>query len=428
MANLGDYGNTIGPLARIDYAAMHAEKVSRAREQMAAHGLGAIVCLADTNFEYVTNVPMMSGTAQGIGGNRYAVLPEDGRPIAFEESDTAYHMQQVLPDYTEVRKAVPLPPGGVWAASAPGARRHLEETFATQIAGLLDELGLAAEPVGIDQNNPTLIGALEAEGLEVSTAGAGALLEARRIKTREEQEHVRKLAGIIDGAFARMAETVRPGVTEREVYGECVKFAIEHGLTPDGGHLQSGPHTWPKDVTKAASDRLIRPGDTVYADFFNWGCFGYRSCYYRTFSVGPASREVREAHDRAVEWLEDAEAAIQPGATTKEVVANWPDEVELWSDRPPYVGTHEEALSTFFNNMGHGIGLSLYEPPFFWHPTSDRWPQEIEAGMTIAIETQEATPDNSRGVRIEDMLLVTDDGPELLSKWPKDSITELPLY
>lgn len=428
MVNLGDYGNTIGPLARIDYEKMHADKVERAREQLAERGLGSVLCLTDNNFEYVTNVPVMSGTSQGVGGNRYAVLAEEGRPIAFEESDTAYHMEQILPDYTAVRKAVPLPPGGVYTSSAPGAQQHLEETFATQIYDLLEERGLHKEPVGIDQHNPSLIAALEAEGLTVTTAGAEALLMARRIKTPEEREHVRKLAAIIDGAFAKMAETIGPGVTEREVMGECVKFAIEKGLTPDGGHIQSGPHTWPKDVTKMTSDRPIRPGDVVYADFFNWGCYGYKSCYYRTFSVGPASEEVQAAYERAVGWLNAAEDALQPGATTKDVVDNWPDEIELWSDRPPYVSDHEDALSTFFNNMGHGIGLSLYEPPFFWHPTSDRWPQEIEPGMTIALETQEGTPDNAQGVRIEDMLIVTESGPELLSRWPKDEITELPLY
>lgn len=428
MANIGDYGDTIGPLAKFDYEKMHEEKVERAREEMHSRGIGSVLCLSDTNFEYVTNVPMMSGTSQGIGGNRYAVLAEEDRPIAFEESDTAYHLEQILPDYTEVRKAVPLPPGGVYTASAEGAQKHLEETFASQIFEILEEKGLHKEPVGIDQNNPPLITALKDQGLEVTTEGAGALLEARRIKTKEEQEHVRKLAALVDGAFATMAKTIEPGVTEREVMGECVKYAIEKGLTPDGGHIQSGPHTWPKDVTKLTSDRTLRPGDVVYADFFNWGCYGYKSCYYRTFSVGSASEEVREAHDRAVSWLEDAEAALQPGNTTKEVVDNWPDEVELWSDRPPYVEDHEDALSTFFNNMAHGIGLSLYEPPFFWHPTSDQWPQEIEAGMTIAIETQEGTPDDSQGVRIEDMVLITEDGPEILSRWPKDEITEIPLH
>ncbi len=156
--------------------------------------------------------------------------------------------------------------------------------------------------------------------------------------------------------------------------------------------------------------------------------YGYRACYYRTFSIGPAAPDVKEAYNRLMKWLRDGEKVLKPGATTKDVVEKWPDEIELWSKRPPYVKDERGALSTFFNNMGHGIGLTLYDPPFFWRPLSLRWPQTLEAGMTIALETQDGTPDNRCGARVEDMIIITDDGYDIISKWPADELMELPLF
>jgi Xaa-Pro aminopeptidase len=60
--------------------------------------------------------------------------------------------------------------------------------------------------------------------------------------------------------------------------------------------------------------------------------------------------------------------------------------------------------------------------------TSLKYPQKLEAGMVIALETQGGTPDNRCGVRVEDMIIITDGGYEVISRWPKEEITELPLY
>lgn len=428
MVNLGEYGETIGPLAQIDYHTLFEEKVSRARDEMKNHDLGVLLCLSDPNFEYVTNAPVFTGVSQGIGGNRYAILPLDGDPIAFDEACHEYHLKEAMPEYLRTEKAVPLPPSGPYNSLPSGAQEELVERFADQIARVLADEGLETETIGVDVNNELLVDALEQNGLEVTTAGGSALRAARAIKTEEEQQLIRKLAATVDGCFATLAKTARAGVTEREVWSECVSYAIEHGLSVDGGYIASGPHTWPKDSTRPVSDRILRPGDVLFADFFNLGCYGYRSCYYRTFSIGPASSAVEETYETVLRWLTDAEEAMEPGATTEEVIESWPREEELWSERPPYIRDRDEAFSTFFTNMGHGIGLSLYEPPFFWKPTASEWPQELEEGMTIAIETHEGLPDSSQGIRVEDMVLITSDGCEVLSRWPKETITELPLY
>jgi Xaa-Pro aminopeptidase len=424
--NIGDYGRTISPVASIDFDKMLKDKLKRARDAMKKYNLGSVLCLTPPNIQYVTNIPLLSGAAYGIVGYAYALLPYEGTPIHFQDCDGAYHLKNLVKNI-EVEYAIPAF-GGPWVSSAPEAREYIANMFADQIYEKLKELRLDKEVVGIDSNMPHVIRALEKRGLKVDPIGGEALLEARMIKTPEEQQLIRLLAYILDGCFALMARIARPGVTEREIFKQVVAYAIEHGLTVDGGYICSGPSTWPKDTTRQCTDRRLRPGDVFYSDLFNFGCAGYRSCYYRTFSVGPAPKDVKETYERVITWLKEAEKVLRPGITTKEVVEKWPDERELWSKKPPYITDEKKLLSTFFNNMGHSIGLSIYEPPFFWRPTSLKWPQKLEAGMTIALETLDGTPDNRFGVRVEDMIIITETGYEVISGWPADEITELPLY
>lgn len=414
------------PLGGVDFDRMLREKQARARAMMKKHGLGALLCLTDANVAYVSNAPPIfpGGPAMG-GGNRYALLPLEGQAVVFEECNTAFVLKHTLRD-VEVEYSIPGF-GGPHQASSPEARQYLTRKHAEQILSVLRRHGLEGERVGVDTNNPALLEAYRAVGLDVSLEGAQALEEARSIKTPEELECFRALATIIDGCFATLARSLRPGVTEREVFARCVSYAIENGITPYGGFIVSGPHTWPKDNTRPYSGRRIRPGDVVYADFFNFSFFGYRACCYRTFYVGRAPRELRETYARVYRWLRDAEGALKPGATTRDVVEAWPDERELWGDKPPYIRSELDRLSTYWMNMGHGLGLSLYEPPFFWRPVALEHPQPIHANMAIALETLDCTPDGRMGVRVEDMLVVTDGGCEVLTRWPADEITEVPL-
>ncbi|MCS7133951.1 MAG: Xaa-Pro peptidase family protein [Candidatus Caldarchaeum sp.] len=425
--NVGEMGfpeNT--PLGKIDFDKMLREKIARAREKMREYGLSALVCVLDINVGYITNVPPIFPAGIAVGGNRYAVLPIDGEPVVFEECNTAFVLKQAM---NNVRVEYSIPgSGGPHLASAEEAQHYLTREWASQIFSILREYGLGRERVGIDVNSPHLVEALRKSGLDVSPDGGKALLEARMIKTPEELECIRALASVIDGMFATLARSLRAGVTEKEVFAKCVAYAIEHGLTPYGGFIVSGPHTWPKDNSRPFSGRRIRPGEVVYADFFNFSLNGYKSCYYRTFVVGKAWKELKETNQRVYEWLKEAEKKVKPGSTTRDVVETWPDESELWSTKPPFIRTERDKLSTFWMNMGHGIGLGLYEPPFFWRPVALRWPQRIEPNMAIALETLDCTPDGKAGVRIEDMLIVTESGHEVISKWPAEEITEVPLY
>jgi Xaa-Pro aminopeptidase len=263
----------------------------------------------------------------------------------------------------------------------------------------------------------------------VNIDGRKIMQEARMVKLPEEQQMFRRLANVLDGCFGVIAKTARPGVPEYEVLGAAARYALSHYVSPDGGYILSGQHTWPKDQSRQCTDRKLRVGDTVVIDLYNYKYFGYCSCYYRTFSIGTAAKDVKETYNEVVTMLIEAEKILKPGITTKDVVEKWKDEIELWSNKPPFIRDERDSLSTFMNNMGHGLGLmTVYDPPFFWRPISLKYPQKLEAGMVIALETQGGTPDNRCGVRVEDMIIITDGGYEVISRWPKEEITELPLY
>ena len=423
---LGDIGKIgLGLLNTVvDPEKFLKEKLERARNLMKRYGLGVILCLTEPDVSYVTNIPPLGALSAGVGGYRYAILPEKGEPVYFDECDTAYHLAKQFP-YIKVDKSIPVG-GGVFFSSPPQAQQHMLGLFVEQIKDTLKDLKLEKDVLGVDANIPYLLEALK-KGLksEVSLDGAKALTEARMIKTPTEQRIFRVLAGVVDGCFEVAYKKIKVGVSEQEVWSEIVKYQVLHGVEP-GGYIISGQHSWPKDVSRSCTDRLFRVGDTVVIDIFNSRLLGYCSCCYRSFSVGPAPKDVKEAYKKAITLLREAEKALKPGATTKDVVEKWPDEVELWSKRPPYVRDEREKFSTFFNNMGHGLGIAtLYDPPFFWRPIAVKWPVKLEAGMVISLETQEGTPDNRCGVRIEDMIIITDAGYEIISKWPADEITEV---
>jgi len=421
----GEYGLTSGALSQINWEKFLERKVKKVRGLMKKYGLEAILCLTGPNIGYVTNSLSM-GLGGGLSGTNYAILPIEGEPIFFGECDESFHMRRHVP-YISVEYSIPAA-GGPYASSEPEAQRYLLMQFARQIRDILKKLKLDKGLIGIDANVPHIIKALENQGLKISLNGGKVLSDARVTKLPEELQIYRRLGSVVDGCFAVAARTIRVGATEREVLGEMWKYAFNHGVNPTSAYIISGPHTWPKDMSRRVTDRKFRVGDTVVIDI-HYQLAGYTSCCYRTFSVGPAPKDVKEAYEGAITLLREAEKVLKPGITTKDVVEKWPDEIELWANRPPYIKDEKSKLSTFFNNMGHGLGLfTVHNPPWFWRPLSIKWPQKIETGMVIALETQEGTPDNRCGVRIEDDIIITDTGYEIITKWPTDEITETPLY
>jgi Xaa-Pro aminopeptidase len=398
---------------RIDTQRLRRQRKERALERMREAELGAMLLLNDPNVRYVTGLAMTGGS----GADHYTLLREDGGVTHWDTADHASNQRFNCPWLDDIRYACPGLGNVPRASGHDGARRFLIEKMADTVVEALDDHGLASEPVGLDVANPKLVGALEDRGVDVRAEACGQVMEdARKVKTDDEIECLRMAAAICEAGFQRITEEARPGKRESEVWGDAVRELWRHGAMVQGGYLTSGPNTWPKHQANT-TDRMIRPGDLVYADFYNVGYLGYRSCYYRTFSMGEPTDEQREAYRTAVDNLYDVLERIEPGKTTDEIAQGFPDmagEHADWYDA-------DEHWQMTTNHWAHGLGLQLYEVPMVWRGISEDYPIEIEEGMTMAVETQE--PAGRQGVRVEEMVVVREDGVEVLSQWPIEEIT-----
>jgi Xaa-Pro aminopeptidase len=401
--------------ARIDMARMRAERLRRAREAVADADYDAVLLLSDPNIRYVTAVATTS--VSGAGGFHYSLLCADGRVTHWDSADHAIHQRRTCPWLDDIRYAAPGV-GIVPAALGPGpAAELLLEQMAKEIATALSDRGVLSGRIGLDVGQPGLVELLARYGYSVDVGAGAALAGARALKSADEVECLRLSAAVCEAGFQAMREAIRPGARESEVFARGVARIIELGGEHGGGNISSGPNTWPKSQADT-TDRVIRPGDVVYSDLYNIGFHGYRSCYYRTFSCGPPRQETRDAHRRAVESLYGVLEAIAPGVSTAEAARHFPDaKGEHWD----YYGA-SEAWQMTTNHWGHGIGLSLYEIPLTWRGASAEGATTYEAGMTMAVETQERDG-HGQGVRVEEMVVVREGGVELLTRWPIDDIT-----
>jgi len=251
----------------------------------------------------------------------------------------------------------------------------------------------------------------------VSLRGQEMMFHARKIKNRDEVECLRIVSAIGDAQFHAIKEMIKPGVRENEVVGTMHKVAYDlGGQVYSGNFVTSGAFSWP-NPRETSGNRILRPGDLVFADTYNTAYNGYKSCYYRTFSIGKPTPAQKDNYAKALDWLYASIDVIKPGMTTKDVAEQWPASDEVWSD---ILIKHED--QTAGSNWMHGIGLTLYELPLAWREVSLDHPLPLEKGMTFAIETQHGTIGHG-GVRLEEMIHITETGVEVMTKWPIDEIT-----
>jgi Xaa-Pro aminopeptidase len=400
---------------RIDVTRLREERYERALERLRDSSLGSMLLVSDPNIRYVTGLAMTGGS----GADHYTLLTEDGDVVHWDTADHASNQRYNCPWLEDVRYACPGLGNVPRASGRASARDWLKDKMAETVAEALSEYGVANETMGIDVADAGLVEQFETNGVDVDTSTASELmLDARTVKTRDEIECLRMVAAICEAGFQAIANGAEPGRRESEVWGDAVRELWRHGAMVQGGYLTSGPNTWPKHQANT-TDRVIRPNDLVYADFYNVGYLGYRSCYYRTFSVGEPTDAQRDAYETARDNLYDVLERIEPGATTDDVAEAFPDMDGEHADF--YDADEHWQLTT--NHWAHGLGLQLYEVPLIWRGLSPDHPIEIEAGMTMAVETQE--PADRQGVRVEEMVVVREDGVEILSEWPVEEITRI---
>src|SRR6266508_3040065 len=201
------------------------------------------------------------------------------------------------------------------------------DTLAGRIADEMRQRGVEDEQLGIDVTDLVTLEALQRHGIATTDAQRVMLL-ARKIKTAEELALLDHAAAIVDAVYEDIYRRLRPGVTENELVAEAMKILFELGSEQvEAINAVSGDRCNPHP--HVFSDRLLRPGDQAFFDIIQ-SFMGYRTCYYRTFNVGGVNSAQLDAYKQCREWLDAAIQLVRPGMTTDKIAEVWPTAEETY--------------------------------------------------------------------------------------------------
>lgn len=393
----------------INWEKVREWRLRRAREAMERHGLGAMLLMYDENIRYVSST-FTPGWNRLKPGLRYAVLCEGKEPIVYEQGDIGYHLKEHNPWIPQ--ENVRWSYSWIKGAAGPASDQQVEK-FTQALLNDLEDAGVSDQPLGVDFIDINMIRAFERAEIEW-TDGMSPMMEARSIKSPDEQKAVRIVGSICDALHYEFTNFLKPGLTENEVaaFGFEYLYSIPGMEDVEDVIVSSGPNAWPN--WRNFSDRMIRPGELVIIDLAALTWNGFKSCVYRTYCVGgEPTDEHKEYYDLAHKWLWDSIEATKPGVTTADIASKWPSAQEAWG--------YEEEDQAAANLWGHGLGLAQYDQPVISRIWSLDHPQEIEPGMVFALETQHGKM-HDFGVRLEEMLIVTEDDTELVSTYKNHEI------
>jgi Xaa-Pro aminopeptidase len=401
---------TYGPNAvdweqRVDLDRLRDERLRRLSDTLARSELGALLAFDFANIRYMTSTHIGTWAMDKL--IRFALLPRGGEPVIWDFGSAARHHQLYNP-WLDGENRARAGISTLRGAFHPDA--GIAEEVARKVHAVLAEHGLETEPVGVDLVEMPILAALQEKNLSV-VDGQQVFLEARKIKTPDEIALLAQACSMVDAAYEELYGFLRPGVRENECVALVSKVLYELGSEyVEGVNAISGERCSPHP--HVYSDRLIRPGDPAFFDILH-SHLGYRTCYYRTFAVGSASAAQRDAYVRCREYIDQAIALVRPGATTADIVSVWPRAQDFGF-------ANEEAA--FALQYGHGVGLSIWEKPIFSRLVSLDHPETLEEGMLFALETYWPADDGWSAARIEEEVVVTATGCEVITKFPAEEL------
>ncbi len=411
---------------RLDFDKLRTERLAKLKVELEKSSVGSLLAFDFANIRYMSSTHI--GTWAIDKAIRFALVTRKTDPIVWDFGSAAKHHQLYNPwldTTTAEADADPHAPhhGAVKPRAESGARAGIStlrgafnpdagiaDEVAAKIKRELEKYGLLNEPLGIDIVELPILFALQRAGITV-VDGQQIFLNARAIKTGEEIGLLTQAASMVDAAYEKLYEFLRPGVKENEAVGLVSKVLYDLGSEyVEGVNAISGERCSPHP--HVYSDRLIRPGDPAFFDILH-SYQGYRTCYYRTFAVGSASSAQHDAYKRAREYMDRAIALVRPGATTADIVAVWPKAEEFGF-------ANEEAA--FALQYGHGVGLSIWEKPIFSRLVSFDHPEVLVEGMVFALETYWPSADGWGAARIEEEVVVTATGCQVITKFPAEDL------
>jgi Xaa-Pro aminopeptidase len=388
---------------RVNIERLRQERLARVKNALKTSDLGALLCFDMNNIRYITATHIGTWAMDKLV--RFSLLPQDDEPILWDFGSAARHHQIYCPWLGERSRAGISTLRG---ATNPGSGRA--EDVAKKIKLELEMRGLQNEPVGVDVIEMPVLFALQSQNIKV-VDGQQLMHEVRKIKTQDEITLLNTATMMVDAAYDELYRFMKPGVKENECVGVVSKVLYDLGSEHvEGVNAISGERCSPHP--HVYTDRVLRPGDPAFFDILH-SFNGYRTCYYRTFAIGSASPAMVDAYKRSRDYMDAAISIVKPGITTADVVKLWPKAQEFGF-------ANEEAA--FALQYGHGVGLSIWEKPIFSRLVSLDHPEVIEEGMVFALETYWPASDGWSAARLEEEVVVTKNGCEVITRFPSEKL------
>jgi Xaa-Pro aminopeptidase len=372
-------------------SATGTERLRAAQESMALYGLDGLLVSGGRNFSFLTGFPSLELT---LARPPFLILPRSGSPVVLVQGRRRYEMTRFS-----------------WVSDI---RTYSKLSFAPvqELEVILRELSLFGGRVGAELGFEQRLGLpyLEFQRIMDELAptqivdAADLFWDLRRIRSAADLEAQRRACDITSEALQATLAWARAGVTEVEVAHRMRLEMVAAGGADAWVGLTSGTGNY-DTILGFGTGRELEPGDMLWMDA---GCSfgGFCSDFGRAGVVGGASREQLDAHAAIVDITQRAVAMVRPGALVSEIAAFCNSELDAL--RLPVTSP----LSHLAGRVGHGVGLDTTEPPH----VAEYDPTVLATGMVIAIEPGVAT---DFGVfHVEQNVLVTDDGPEVLSRAP----------
>lgn len=380
--------------------ALRRSRLARLQAAMRAQEVAVCLFFSPANIRYATGSDVM-GVWSATSFARYCIVPALGDLMLFEYPGSIHVSRRFVSDVRPARE---------WqfklASQADEAR-----AWAREVRGVLAELGLGGERLALDKLDTDGFLALAAEGIGVRPAAA-VTLAAREIKTAEELEVVRLNGTIGDEMLAELEAAVRPGVREYELLAVLSHALLRrHGDFLSTRLLASGPNTNP--WMNEAHERVVERGEMVVLDTDAHGYEGYVIDLSRGFLCGDRpSVEQRDSYRAAFEVVRGMTDNVRPG-------------MSFWDFATAAPQLPERYRAQRYASLAHQAGLEVEGPDIPYPDEAASWTPELaertlRPGMVLSLQCYAGAVGASTGVKLEDQVIVTEGGCELMCRYPYD--------
>ena len=384
----------------VDIVAVRGYRLRRLRDEMRNRDIAACVLFDPVNIRYASGARNMQ-VFSSRNPARYLLVTLEG-PVILYEFTGCMHLADGLETITEVRPAITAS----FVAAGPGIVQR-EKRWAQEVASTLTELVGRRATIGIERINAGAVRSLGARGFRLVDAQEPVEM-ARAIKSSEEMKCVRASLRATEVGVGRLRAAIRPGLSENQLWSVLHQAVIaQNGDYCETRLLSSGVRTNP--WFQETGPKMIGDNELVALDTDVVGCFGYYSDFSRTFHAGPKSpsQAQRDLYKIAYEQVHHNMDLLKPDLTFRDYAE------KAWA-------IPEKYFANRYYLSAHGVGMTG-EYPYLYHRAdypAAGYDGVIEPGMTICVESYIGEAGGTEGVKLEQQVLITETGIELLSQFP----------